>query len=156
MYSHIGRGLLILGGRNSSVGIATRYGPDGPGSNPGGSEIFRIRPDRPWAPPSLLYNGYMVFPAGKAAGAWSWPSTPHLQCPGFKKGTAIPLPTLRAWVAYKGGTFIDFRLLNSAVSTQNFVHRQKRSVQYHEYLLSTFELRRRPSIKYILQNCTEN
>jgi hypothetical protein len=38
--------------------------------NPGGGEIFRIRPDRPWGLPSLLYNGYRVFPGGKAAGAW--------------------------------------------------------------------------------------
>jgi hypothetical protein len=28
------------------------------GSNPGGGEIFRISPDRPWVPSSLLYNGY--------------------------------------------------------------------------------------------------
>ena len=34
------------------------------GSNPGGGEIFRP-PDRPWGPPSLLYNGYRVFPEGK-------------------------------------------------------------------------------------------
>ena len=27
-------------GPGSSVGIATDYGPDGPGSNPGGDEIF--------------------------------------------------------------------------------------------------------------------
>jgi hypothetical protein len=40
------------------------------GSNPGGGEIFRTRPDRPWGPPNLLYNGYRVFPGGKAAGAW--------------------------------------------------------------------------------------
>jgi len=40
------------------------------GSNPGGGEIFRPRPDRPWGPPSLLYNGYRVCPGGKAAGAW--------------------------------------------------------------------------------------
>ena len=41
------------------------------GSNPGGGgEIFRTPPDRPWGPPSLLYNGYRVFPGGKAAGAW--------------------------------------------------------------------------------------
>ena len=32
------------------------------GSNTGGSEIFRTCPDRPWGPPSLLYNGYRVFP----------------------------------------------------------------------------------------------
>ena len=33
------------GGLGSSVGIATDYGLDGPGSNPGGDEIFR--PSRP-------------------------------------------------------------------------------------------------------------
>jgi len=27
-------------------------------------EIFRTSPDRPWSPPSLLYNGYRVFPGG--------------------------------------------------------------------------------------------
>ena len=32
-------------GPGSSVGIATDYGLDGPGSNPGGNEIFR--PSRP-------------------------------------------------------------------------------------------------------------
>ena len=26
---------------------------------------FSARPDRPWGPPSLLYNGYQVFPGGK-------------------------------------------------------------------------------------------
>jgi hypothetical protein len=29
-------------------------------SNPGGDEIFRTRPYRPWVTPSLLYNGYRV------------------------------------------------------------------------------------------------
>ena len=52
-------------GRDSLVGTATRYGLDGPGSNPiGGGEIFRTSPDRPWGPTSLLYNGYRVFPGG--------------------------------------------------------------------------------------------
>ena len=40
------------------------------GSNPGAGDIFRTRPDRPWGLPGLLYNGYRVFPGGKAAGAW--------------------------------------------------------------------------------------
>jgi hypothetical protein len=35
------------------------------GSNFGGGEIFHTYPDRPWGPPSLLYNGYRVFPGGK-------------------------------------------------------------------------------------------
>jgi len=33
-------------------------------------EIFRTRLDRLWGPPSVLYNGYRVFPGGKAAEAW--------------------------------------------------------------------------------------
>jgi hypothetical protein len=46
------------------------------GSNPGRGQIFRTHPDRPWGPPSLLYNGYRVFPGGKVDGAWHWPPTP--------------------------------------------------------------------------------
>jgi hypothetical protein len=39
------------------------------GSNPGGGEIFRTRPDRPWDLLSLLYNGYKVsFPGVKRPG----------------------------------------------------------------------------------------
>jgi len=34
------------------------------GSNPGRGEIFRTCPDGSWVPPSLLYNGYRVFPGG--------------------------------------------------------------------------------------------
>jgi len=56
--------------RDSSVGIATGYGLDGPGIEPRwGDEIFRTRPDQPWGPPSLVCNGYRAFPGGKAAGA---------------------------------------------------------------------------------------
>ena len=36
---------MIMSGPGSSVGIASDYGLDGPGSNPGGDEIFR--PSRP-------------------------------------------------------------------------------------------------------------
>jgi len=62
---------------SSAVGIATRYGAGRSGDRiPARSEIFRTRPDRPWGPPSLLYNGYRVFPGGKAAGAWRRTLTP--------------------------------------------------------------------------------
>ena len=37
--------IWVLCGPGSSVGIATDYGLDGPGSNPGGDENFR--PSRP-------------------------------------------------------------------------------------------------------------
>jgi len=47
--------------RNTSVGIATRYGLDGPGiESRWGGEIFRTRPELPWDPQSLLQNGYRV------------------------------------------------------------------------------------------------
>ena len=65
------------------------------GSKPGGGEILSTCPDRPWGPPSLLYNGYRVFPEGKERPGrvliphpllvlWSW------------KGSAIPLHPLWA------------------------------------------------------------
>jgi hypothetical protein len=58
-----------LCGPGSSVSKATAYGLDSPGiESRWGRDC--TRPDRPWGPPSLLYNGYPVFPVGKAAGAW--------------------------------------------------------------------------------------
>jgi hypothetical protein len=50
----------VCRGRDSPVGVATRYGLDGPGIESRWGEIFRTRPDRPWGPPSLLYNGNRV------------------------------------------------------------------------------------------------
>jgi hypothetical protein len=51
--------------RDSSVCIATRYGLEGPGIESRWGEIFRTYPERFQGPPSLLYNGYRVFPGGK-------------------------------------------------------------------------------------------
>ena len=56
---------LRLCGPGSVVGIATAYGLDGPGIESRWGEILRTCPDRPWGPPSLLYNGYRVFHGGK-------------------------------------------------------------------------------------------
>jgi hypothetical protein len=55
----------ILGGPGSSVGITTDYGLDGPGIESPVVARYSARPDRPWGPPSLLYNGYRVIPGGK-------------------------------------------------------------------------------------------
>jgi len=52
--------LHFFGGSGSSIGIATDYGLDGPGSNPGGDEIFR--PSRtvlgPTQPPVQCVPGH--------------------------------------------------------------------------------------------------
>ena len=56
-------------GRDSSVGIATRYGLEVRGKNLVGGDIFHTRSDRPWGPPSCLYNGYRFsFPEVKRLG----------------------------------------------------------------------------------------
>ena len=57
-------------GRDIAVSIATRFRLDGPGSNPGGNEIFRTHAYQPWGLPSLPYSGYLVFPGCKPVGAW--------------------------------------------------------------------------------------
>ena len=69
-HKNIGRlSLLVTSyikcGPGSSVGVATDYGLDGPGSNPSGDEIFR--PSRPALGPtqSPVHNAYRVFPDGK-------------------------------------------------------------------------------------------
>jgi hypothetical protein len=74
---------LLIVGRDCSLGIASRYGLEVLGSNPGGGEIFNTHPDRPWGPASLLYSGYRVFPG------INWPVSgvvhpPHL-APRLKK-----------------------------------------------------------------------
>ena len=83
-------------GPGSVVGIATGYGLDSPGIESRWGEIFRTCPDRPWGPPSLLYNGYLVFPGGKERKGRDADPSPLL-VPWSWKGRAIPL--LLLWAA---------------------------------------------------------
>jgi len=55
------------------------------GSNPGGGEIFRTCPPRPWSPPSLLYNGYRVFPGGKERSGRNSNPTPPSNAVGHER-----------------------------------------------------------------------
>jgi hypothetical protein len=73
-------------GRDSSVGIATRYGLDGPGIESLWGRDFPqpFRPAlEPMQPPVQWVQG--LFPGGKAAGAWGFPPHPLL-VPRLKKG----------------------------------------------------------------------
>jgi len=56
--------------RDSSVGIATGYGLDGPGIESRWGRDFPHPSRLALLPPNLLYNGYRVFLGGKAAGGW--------------------------------------------------------------------------------------
>jgi hypothetical protein len=66
----------VLVGRDSSVGIETRYGMDGPGIESRWGRDFQ-HPSRPalgtTQPPIQWVPG--LFPGGKAARVWSWPPT---------------------------------------------------------------------------------
>jgi len=68
------------------------------GSNPGGDEITRTRPDRHWGPNSLLYNGYRVsFPrVRRPQRSANHPNSISSRC--YRTSRAIHLP-LWAFVA---------------------------------------------------------
>jgi hypothetical protein len=87
--------VVVLVSRGSVVGIATRYGLEGTAIKSRWGEIFRTCPDRPWGPPSLLYNGYRGFPGGKN-GRGVMLTTHPLLVPRLRKSWAISLLTL--WV----------------------------------------------------------
>jgi len=78
--THAHKHATIIVDCHSSVGLATRYGLDGPEIEflfgGGGGVAHPSRP--PWCPPSLLYNGCRAFPGGKTARAWLWPLTPSI------------------------------------------------------------------------------
>jgi hypothetical protein len=93
--------------RDSSVVIATRYGLEGPGIESRWGEIFRTYPDRLWGPPSLLYNGYRVFPGGKD-GRGVMLTTHPLLVPRLRKSWAIPPFTLRVLLGLLRGSFFLF------------------------------------------------
>jgi len=67
------------------------------GSNSGEGDIFRTCPDRPWCPPSPLYNGYRVFAGGKERPGRDANPSPLL-VPSSRKSRAIPLlPLWAVW-----------------------------------------------------------
>jgi hypothetical protein len=95
-------------GSGSSVSITTDYRLDGPGSNPGGDEIFPPVQSCPGAHPASCKMGTRSFPGVKCGRgvlltthtrivSWSWnrielylypPSGPHRACNGITFTTA--------------------------------------------------------------------
>ena len=79
-----------LRGPRNVVGTATGYELDGPGIEFRWERDFLTCPDRPWGPPSLLYNGYRVFLEGKKRTGRDADPSPLLVT-WSRKGRAIPL-----------------------------------------------------------------
>ena len=98
-----------------------------------GGEIFRNHADRPWGPPSLLYNGYRVFPGVNRPGrVVNHPS--HLE-PRLKKSRALfhlwalkksrALLHLWAFVACSRKNFTFFPLIFTQVREMGIVNRMQ-------------------------------
>jgi hypothetical protein len=67
------------------------------GSNSGGAEISHTRPDRPWGPPSLLYNGYQVSFQGIKRPGRGFDPHPNIAA-RWKNGALLPLPSRLSWL----------------------------------------------------------
>jgi hypothetical protein len=141
-------------GPGSSVGVATGYGLDGLGIESRWGEIFRTCPHRPWGPPSLLYNGYRVFPGVKSGRSLTLTPHPFL-VPWSRKSRAIPpLPlwaerpvqslsactrvhfTVRPVQSLSACTRVHFTLLRNDVFSRG--HAFKRFVRPHLHLPNIF------------------
>ena len=84
------------------------YGPGG-----WGARFSALCLDRAFSPPSLLYNGYRVYPRGKATGAWRWP--PTLICRQGYRAISLPLPLGPRGMFYLYLTFLCQREFNNPV-----------------------------------------
>ena len=84
------------------------------GSKPGGSEILRTCPDRPWGPPSILYNGYRVFPGGKERPGRDADPTPPSSAVVMKEQSYTSTPRMGRTACtepqclYKGAVYLFF------------------------------------------------
>jgi hypothetical protein len=114
--------IYIGSGPGSVVGIATAYGLDGPGieSQCGARYSAPVQT----GPPSLLYNGYRVFPGGKVRPGRD--ADPSPRSSAEVKSRSIPLLSVRAFVAYERVKPIYITRLASyeIFSPSNKIHRE--------------------------------
>jgi hypothetical protein len=118
--------------RDTSVGIASRYGLGGPGIESRCGDIFRTYPDRLRGPPSLLYSGYRVFLWGK--GGRGVMLTTH---PRLRKSWAIPPLTL--WVLLRPITRFPYAQLTQQriIKAACMFHKQRAKITViHPHFLS--------------------
>ena len=82
------------------------------GSNPGGGEIFRTCPDRPWGQTSLMYNGYRVFPGDKERPVCDADPSPLL-VPWSRKSIDIPSSLYGPYGLYRASLPVQYSYISS-------------------------------------------
>jgi len=95
------------------------------GSNPGGSEIFRICPYRLWGPPSLLYNEYRVFPGGKELPGCHTDLSPPSSAIGLERVELYlysPLWTVRLVQSFSVCTGVHFTHTHTHTHTHIYIY----------------------------------
>jgi hypothetical protein len=102
------------------------------GSNPGGGEIFRTCPDRPWGPRIFLYNGYRLFPRGKERPGRDSDPSPPSRAVGHERVELYLYPPMGRTACtepqclYKGALYLYLTLLWMELSFRNKNGRQQR------------------------------
>ena len=144
---------ILTRGRDSSVGIATRYVLDGPWiESRWGARFSAPVQTRPWCPPSLLYNGYRVFPGGKAAGVWSWSPTPSSTEVEGRVELYICSPSGHSWPVIGWTLPLPLPLsvlMNSTCTPSNTIRINNTTVT-----LTLAKYLCRPQVCYVLWNTT--
>ena len=76
-------------------------------SNLGGGEIFRTCPDRPWSPPSLLYNEYRVFPGGKERPGCDADPSPRSSAVGHERVELYLYSPYGPYALYRASVYVQ-------------------------------------------------
>ena len=74
---------------------------------PVGGEIFRTCPDRPWGTPSILYNGYQVFPGGKERPGRDADPSPPSSASGHERVELYLYPLYGAYGLYRASVSVQ-------------------------------------------------
>jgi hypothetical protein len=126
----------VGGGPGISVGIVTDYGLDGPGSNPGGDEIFPPVQTGPGAHAAICKMGTGSFPGAKC-GRGALLTTYYLLVPRSWKSRAIPYPPCGPHRACNG---ITLPLHSGRDGETSVPERHKIHILYPEQIPRVFEI----------------
>ena len=148
---------LGLSGPGSSVGIATELRAGRSGIESRWGRDFSARPGWPWGPPSLLYNGYRIFPGGKVRPGRAADHSPPSSAEVFGRVELYLYPPLGHNRACNGVTL----LLPFCLGIWNTIRRKTMTVTLNgmqnvtwDSVIVNVPTRRRFEVRYGMTNLT--